>query len=89
MSKGRRDVAFPKTTPECERLLQMVIEGVKSTVFDAQKKEAARVALKKLRKKRCAKALEYIIQVTCDGTPFDTFAQEICRKATEYLNELS
>ncbi len=89
MSKGRGDVPFPRTTPECERLLRMVVEGVKSTVFDAQKKEAARVALKKLRKKRCAKSIEYIIQVTCDGNVFDTFAKEMCRKATEYLNELS
>jgi len=89
MSKGRRDVPFPKTTPECERLLRMVVEGVKSTILDAQKKKAARVALKRLRKKGCTKALEYVIQVTCDSNPLDTFAREVCNKATKYLEELS
>lgn len=89
MNAPRRRIPFPKTTPECERLLRMVIEGVNSTVFDAQKKEAARVALKRLRKKGCTKALEYVIQVSCNGNVFDTFEKEMCKKATEYLNELS
>lgn len=80
---------IPRTTPECERLQNMVIDGINSSVFDAKKKEAARVALKRLRKKRCVKSLEYIIQVTSESNILDTFAREICNTATKYLNELS
>ena len=81
--------SVPRTTPECERLQNMVIDGLNSNVFDAQKKEAARVALKRLRKNRCVKSLEYIIQVSCGRNIMDTFAREICDTATKYLNELS
>jgi len=67
----------------------MVVEGVKSSIFDTQKKEAARVALKRLRKNRCVKSLEYIIQVTSECNMFDYFCKEIFDTATKYLNELS
>ena len=80
---------IPRTTPECERLQSMVIEGLNSNVFDTQKKEVARVALKRLRKNRCVKSLEYVIQVSCDSNPLDSFAREMCNTATKYLNELS
>jgi hypothetical protein len=79
----------PRTTPECERLLQMVIEGLKANIFDDSKREAARAALKRLYDKRCFKAIEYVIQVSCDSNPLDTFAHEICGTATRYLNELA
>ena len=55
----------------------MVIEGLKSNIFDTQKKEPARVALKRLRKNRCVKSIEYIIQVTSGSNPLDSFAKEI------------
>lgn len=45
--------------------------------------------LKRLRKKRCTKALEYVMAVSCNGNPLDTFAREMCNTATEYLRELS
>lgn len=80
---------IPKTTPECESLQSIVMEGLKSNPFEAQKKEAARVALKRLRKNRCVKSLEYIIHISCDSNPLDSFAREICQTATKYLNELS
>lgn len=67
----------------------MVVDGLKSRIFDAQKKEAARVALKRLRKNRCVKSLEYIIQITSRSSIMDTFAREVCDVATTYLNELS
>jgi len=79
----------PKTTPECEQLLNLVIDGLKSTPFEAQKKEKARVALKRLRKNRCVKSLEYIMRITSEVNIFDTFAQEIGKTATRYLDELT
>jgi hypothetical protein len=79
----------PRTTPECKQLENMVIAGLKSNVFDTDKKQAARVALKRLRKNRCVKSLEYIIQVTSERNIFDNFAKEILDTATKYLNELS
>lgn len=79
----------PRTTPECERLRNIVEEGLNSTVFDAERKESARVALKRLRRNRCVLVLEYIIQISCNANPFDAFAHETCRTAREYLKELS
>ena len=79
----------PRTTPECEQLLSLVIEGINSNPFEAQKKEKARVALKRLRKNRCVKSLEYIMQITSEVNIFDTFSREIGESATRYLNELS
>jgi hypothetical protein len=82
----------PKTTPECEQLTNLVIEGLEAShnLFGSQKCEAALVALKKLHKKRCAKSIEYIIQVSCGMNGlFDEFAQRICKEATKYLDELS
>jgi hypothetical protein len=82
-------VSIPRTTPECEQLQNMVIAGLKSNPFETDKKEAARVALKRLRKNRCVKSLEYIIQFTSERNIFDTFGKEIFDTATKYLNELS
>lgn len=79
----------PKTTPECKRLEGIVIKGLKANILDTQMREPARVALKRLRKKRCTKSLEYIIEVSCNSNPLDVFAREICKEATKYLNELS
>ena len=81
--------SIPKTTPECKRLQDMVIKGLKANIFDTQLRESARVALKRLRKKGCTKSLEYIIEVSCNSGPLDVFAREICKEATKYLNELS
>lgn len=80
---------LPKTTPECEQLLSIVVEGLNSNPFEAQKKEKARVALKRLRKNRCVKSLEYIMQITSEANIFDAFAREIGETATQYLNELT
>ena len=79
----------PRTTPECKQLENMVIAGLKSNVFDADKKQAARAALKRFRKNRCVKSLEYIMQVTSTRNIFNNFAEEILDTATKYLNELS
>jgi hypothetical protein len=78
----------PRTTPECKRLESMVIAGLKSNPFETNKKEAARVALKRLRKNRCVKSLEYMIQITSEHNIFDVFA-EVFDTATKYLSELS
>jgi len=67
----------------------MVIAGLKSNPFETDKKEAARVSLKRLRKNRCVKSLGYIIQVTSERHIFDAFAKEIFDTATKYLDELS
>ena len=79
----------PRTTPECKQLENMVVAGLESSVWDTDKKEAARIALKRLRKNRCVKSLEYIIQRTSERNIFDNFAKEIFDTATKYLNELS
>ncbi|MGD8565787.1 MAG: hypothetical protein PVF96_05520, partial [Candidatus Bathyarchaeota archaeon] len=60
-----------------------------ASLFDHQKRNSARVALKRLRRKRCTKAIECIMQVSRDRSPMDVFASEICEGATKYLNELS
>ena len=80
---------FPKTTPECTRLLKMVREGIESNIFDNRKRESALVALKRLRKKRCTKALEYIMQLSCSSNPFDLFSKEVFDLTSRYLDELS
>ena len=82
-------VSIPKTTPECDQLLSIVLSGLKSNPFEANKKISARVALKRLRKNRCVKAIEYIMHFSSEFPPIDFFAREICDTATEYLNELS
>ncbi len=81
--------SVPKTTPECKRLQDLVIKGLKANIFDTEMRESARVALKRLRKKRCTQSLEYIIEVSCGSSPLDVFAREVCKEATKYLNELS
>ena len=82
-------VNIPRTTPECKQLENMVVAGLESSVWDTDKKEAARIALKRLRKNICVKSLEYIIQRTSERNIFDNFAKEIFDTATKYLNELS
>jgi len=62
MFKARKRYVIPKTTPECERLRKIVIDGIEANILDTRNKEAARVALKRLRKKRCVKVLEYVMQ---------------------------
>ena len=79
----------PRTTPECQQLLRLVMEGLNSNPFEADKKEKARVALKRLRRNKCVKALEYIMQITSEVNVFDFFAKEIGESATRYLNELT
>jgi len=86
---GEKLKAKPKTTPECEQLMDIVLEGLNSPLLVPQKRDAARVALKRLCKKRCTKAIEYIMQVSCGRGPIDVFASEICKEATKQLSELS
>jgi len=69
--------------------MRIIEEGLKANIFDAAKRESARVALKRLRTKRCTLALEYIMQISSDANPLDVFAQEVCNTATKYLKELS
>lgn len=77
--------AKPKTTPECEQLMNIVLEGLKSNPFEYQKKRNAEAALERLSKKRCTKAIEYIMQESSNYPPIDGFAQRICEKARKSL----
>jgi hypothetical protein len=77
----------PKTTPECEQLMEIVLAGLHSNPFEGDKKESARIALKRLRKNRCVKSLEYIMSVS-SGFPYG-FEVEVCRTARKYLDELT
>jgi hypothetical protein len=85
---GDRMGDLPRTTPECKRLQDIVIKGLNASILDIEAKEDAQVALKKLRKKRCALSLEYIIQESAKHGIVDTFASKIRKDAREYLNEL-
>jgi hypothetical protein len=77
----------PKTTPECEQLMRMVLEALDVNIFDAPKKlEVAQIALKRLHKKGCTKALEYIMQESCDRGPMNPNAPEICREVKTILD---
>lgn len=80
---------LPRTTPECERLQDIVIKGLNASILDTEAKEDAQIALKKLRKKRCALSLEYIMQESAKHGIIDAFALKIRKEAREYLNELS
>jgi hypothetical protein len=75
----------PKTTPECEHLLDTVLQGLRSNPFEYEKKLKAEAALEILRKKRGTKALEYIMEESTKYLPIDSFAQEICKRARESL----
>jgi hypothetical protein len=77
----------PKTTPECEQLLELVLAGLRSNPIEGDKQESARVALKRLKKNRCVKALEYIMSVSSGHIM--GFEVEVCRTAREYLDELT
>jgi hypothetical protein len=80
----------PKTTPECEQLMSMVLEALDVNIFDAPKKlEVAQTALKRLHKKGCTKALEYIMQESCGRGIMNPNAPKICREAKDYLDDLS
>ena len=80
----------PKTTPECGQLMDIVLEGLKANpFFESQKKRNAQVALQRLCKKRCTKAIEYIMKASSHYPPIDPFAQKICGEARKNLEELS
>lgn len=49
----------PKTTPVCERLLELVLRNGHSPL--KRKQDIAKTAVKKLCERRCIKALIYII----------------------------
>lgn len=78
----------PKTTPECEQLMNIVLEALNAPLFDSQKREAGQVALGRLYKKNCSKAIAYIVTESCNRSPMDTYATKICREATNYLKNL-
>lgn len=80
---------LPKTTPECQSLLRIVLKGANANIFDEGSREAARVALQRLYKKRCTKSLEYVVEKFCGSNILDTFRVELCKTATEYLKKLS
>jgi len=65
--------------------MDLVLEGLRSNPFEYQKKKNAEVALERLSKKRCTKAIEHIMEVSCNYPPIDAFAQKICEKARESL----
>ncbi len=75
----------PKTTPECEQLMDIVLRGLDSTPFEYEKKQNAEVALERLGKKRCKKAIEHIMEVSSNHPPIDPFAHKICEKARKNL----
>lgn len=77
----------PKTTPQCEQLLELVLAALRSNPIEGDKHRAAFVALKRLKKLRCAKALEYIIQVSSGHIFYPDV--EINRTAVEYLDEIT
>lgn len=79
----------PKTTPECERLMDIVLEGLKANPFESQKKKNAQTALQRLCKKRCTMAIEYIMEESSHYPPIDAFARKICDEARKNLEELS
>jgi hypothetical protein len=79
----------PKTTPECEQLMDIVLEGLGSNPFEGQKKRNAQTALERLCKKRCTKAIEYIMAESSRYPPIDLFAQKICEEARKNLNDLN
>lgn len=77
----------PRTTPECEQLLELVLAGLRSNPIEGDKQRAARVALKRLKKIRCVKALEYIMSVSSGHIM--GFEVEVNETATKYLDELT
>jgi hypothetical protein len=79
----------PKTTPECDQLMELVLEGLEANPLEGQKKKNAQTALERLCKKRCTKAIEYIMEESSHYTPIDPFAQKICNEARKNLEELS
>ncbi|HUW49307.1 MAG TPA: hypothetical protein VMW36_11240 [Patescibacteria group bacterium] len=75
----------PKTTPECEQLLDIVLEGLRSNPFESEKKQNAEIALERLRKKRGTKAIAYIMEESSKYPPIDGFARRIGKRARESL----
>jgi hypothetical protein len=75
----------PKTTPECEQLMDIVLTGLRANPFENQKKQNAVAALERLCKKRCTKAIEYIMEESSNYPPIDGFATKICEKARNGL----
>lgn len=75
----------PKTTPECEQLMNIVLNGLKANPFEYQKRKNAEAALERLSKKRCTKAIEYIMDESSNCPPIDAFAQRISEKARKSL----
>lgn len=63
----------------------MVLEGLRSNPFEYQKKQNAEAALERLGKRRCTKAIEYIMEESSNYPPIDAFAQKICEKARKSL----
>ena len=65
--------------------MDIVLEGLKSNPFEYQKKQNAEVALERLSKKRCTKAIEHIMEESSNHPPINGFAQKICEKARKSL----
>jgi len=80
-----KELKKPKTTPECEQLMDIVLTGLRASDFDQQKKKNAVAALERLCKKRCTKAIEYIMEESSNYPPLDGFAVKICKKARNCL----
>lgn len=78
---GSRRRPLPKTTEECSQLLEMVLEFANSTLLSRQ--EAALKAVERLCKKRCTKALTYIVR-EFSGSSWG-FKQRLADNARECL----
>ena len=81
MFKPRKHPLSFKTSEGCRMLLDIVLEGADSN--DLSKQKAAVKALEGLCKKRCTKALTFIIGEFCGSNIF--FKQRLCKKAKECL----
>jgi hypothetical protein len=84
VSKEKQLKTKPKTTPECEQLMDIVLTGLRASDFDQQKKKNAVAALERLCKKRCTKAIAYIMDESSKYS-LDGFAVKICEKARNCL----
>jgi hypothetical protein len=81
----------PKTAPECTQYMEEVEKALRkapSVFINTQMMESAFVSLKGLRKKRCKKAINYIVQLSEEKSN-TSFARKIHRDAVKYLDELN
>lgn len=78
---GSRTSPLPKTTEECTQLLELILDLAESS--STRNEETALKAVERLSKRRCAKALIYIVHEFRN----ETWGQKarIAEKAREYI----